>query len=117
VQRVVCARFLPHWRAASAGSNIVALGYSESATDAYSAVPFPTPARANVSGVVVSANSDFAIRRPGATVTPSAITFNQGGLHGCLVNMTITGSTAGFALQFFSTGAAGAYPIFTGAEL
>jgi hypothetical protein len=117
VQRVMCARFLPHWRASTAGSNIVALGYSESATDAYAAVPFFTPARAAVSGVAVSAAGDFAVRRPGATATPTALAFNQGGFHGCLLQITITGSTAGFALQFFSTGAAGAYLIFTGAEL
>jgi hypothetical protein len=81
------------------------------------AVPFFTPARAAVSGVAVSAAGDFAVRRPGATATPTALAFNQGGFHGCLLQITITGSTAGFALQFFSTGAAGAYLIFTGAEL
>jgi hypothetical protein len=69
---------------------------------------------------VVSAAGDFRVRAsPGGTVTPTAITFNQGGVHACLVNITLaSGSTAGFALEFFSnTATPGAYLIFAGAEL
>ena len=81
---------------------------------------FFRPARVAVAGAVVSAAGDFRVRAsPGGTVTPTAITFNQGGVHACLVNITLaSGSTAGFALEFFSnTATPGAYLIFTGAEL
>jgi hypothetical protein len=119
-QRVMCGRFLPHWRADGASFNIIALGYSDSSTNTFAAVPFFTPARVAVAGAVVSAAGDFRVRAsPGGTVTPTAITFNQGGVHACLVNITLaSGSTAGFALEFFSnTATPGAYLIFTGAEL
>jgi hypothetical protein len=119
-QRVMCGRFLPHWRADGASFNIIALGYSDSSTNTFAAVPFFTPARVAVAGAVVIAAGDFRVRAsPGGTVTPTAITFNQGGVHACLVNITLaSGSTAGFALEFFSnTATPGAYLIFTGAEL
>jgi len=95
-QRVMCGRFLPHWRADGASFNIIALGYSDSSTNTFAAVPFFTPARVAIAGAVVSAAGDFRVRAsPGGTLTPNAITFNQGGVHACLVNITLaSGSTA-----------------------
>jgi len=61
-QRVMCGRFLPHWRADGASFNIIALGYSDSSTNTFAAVPFFTPARVAVAGAVVSAAGDFRVR-------------------------------------------------------
>jgi len=68
----MCGRFLPHWRADVASFNIIALGYSDSSTNTFAAVPFFRPARVAVAGAVVSAAGDFRVRAsPGGTVSLS----------------------------------------------
>lgn len=114
---VNCRRYLPAIFAANTATP-VGSGQCYLTTAAVIIVNFGIPARAAVTGVVVSSTGHFSLLKSDSTViAATGIAWNRGGTHSC--ELTITGAsglTAGNGTNAIFNNASG-YILFTGAEL
>lgn len=115
-----CRRYLPVWASTAAAVQIVAMGQCISTSQVGVVVPFDVPTRIPVTGITLSALSDFSLRDAGGTGSVvTATSFGTASLQSCAFNATGTGTpfTAGHATRLFSIASASAKILFTGAEL
>ena len=74
--------------------------------------------RVVVTGITVSAAADFSVNDNSATTACTAVVFGQGGLNGCVIQLTIAAATLTLGRQMFAAmNAVGKYILFTGARL
>ena len=118
VEQAICARYLP----VIYGGAFVLPGQCFSATTFGAAVSFTTPARANVSGLLLNgASSNFKVfNTTGGTIATSGFAIGTGGAGGAyIVGSVGAGLVAGQATLMWNTAGNATQPclIFTGAEL
>lgn len=113
----ICRRHLPAIFASNT-STPIGVGQCYLTTAALVVVQFSTPARAAVTGVVVSgAGHATLLQANSTTVAGTGIAFNRGGKHACELNITgASGLVVGNATVGLLNNATG-YILFTGAEL
>lgn len=115
-EREQCSRYLPAFRVAAANEPLL-MTASAATTGAISGhFLFPIPTRVAVTGVTISAASDFRLSRPSTgLITPASISFGAGGMWGANLQWNVTGAVTDQVYYLTTGGAALIY--FTGAQL
>ena len=112
-----CQRYLPAFRGEYSPLN----GWFTSTTGGNWVYNFAVPARVAPTGITVSAASDFQlINKTIAAVSPTAITWNYGGISSASVTTTHTAGSPTSAqgeVGFLRASTSSAYILFTGCEL
>jgi len=111
----LCEYYLPAI-SSTAANNVIAVGYLQNTTTGFVAIRFPR-VRSPVTGVVVSAASQFTVATTALSQALTTLTFNAGGQDGALLQFTAAGAFAAGAPTILSSNAANATIYFTGAEL
>jgi hypothetical protein len=111
-----CRRYLPAIGVNAAGTSLggyEAMGYTYSTNNNVYTVPFDVEARVAPTGITIPALSNFALyNASNSSSTPSAVTFNYGGINAGMILATGT-STANQPSRIAING----YILFTGCEL
>ena len=111
-----CRRYLPAIGVNAAGTSIggyEVMGYTYSTNNNVYTIPFDVEARVAPTGITIPALSNFALyNASNSSSTPSAVTFNYGGINAGMILATGT-STANQPSRLAING----YILFTGCEL
>jgi hypothetical protein len=114
----LCRRYLPTLKAGDVTSSYVSPGQCTTTTGGLTHIPFPVPTRIAVTGVTVSAASDFQVLNAAGTgLACTSLTFGTGNTLGAALTFGVaSGLVAGNATVLYAANA-NSQLIFTGAEL
>jgi hypothetical protein len=108
----LCQRYLPAYNTVN---NILGSGSFASSTVGFATVTFPVLTRVAPTGLTASSGSALIMYANGSYAS-SAISFEQSGINGAMVRITVSGATTGYASIVYLTGASPQI-LFTGCEL
>tara|TARA_R110002110_G_scaffold48151_1_gene143905 strand:- start:156 stop:1988 length:1833 start_codon:yes stop_codon:yes gene_type:complete len=113
-----CQRYLPTLKATADDQAMGLVGQPYSTTVAIVPILFPYKPRASITGITISAADHFALTGAASNrIDSTAVVYGNGGLDGIWISVTVaSGIVAGNAVTLWSANA-GAYILFTGAEL
>ena len=113
-----CQRYLPALKATADDQAMGLVGQPYSTTVAIVPILFPYKPRASITGITISASTHFALTGAASNrIDSTAVVYGNGGLDGIWISVTVaSGIVAGNAVTLWSANA-GAFILFTGAEL
>jgi hypothetical protein len=120
-EMLFCERYLPAINYNGSTNQYFGFGAAFSTTQAFALVPFHTPTRAPITGILTSAAANFGMTDASATPQAlSTLTWNGGGVDQVIVVGTVAAGTPFVAGNASALGMIGSHAqqiLFTGAEL